>query len=215
MKKIIMTNYGFIRWPEEDFSDDGSRFTVYRVGERVRVSKCTYKGAVFLSARIEGTKLPWTVYSKLPHYAALDKLNGVSIEALTDKDLIDLFNDCMDYEREYNDAEATIHMPTVEEIKEQCVKVQAKRIAEFAEVETLLGKHAGKLALTLPAWQWKTIQEYLASLATKMANFSPELFTPTIIGTARSIDFCKPDCSELGNSYYYNYLMDLIKSVQA
>lgn len=214
MKKITMTNYGFIRWPEQDFSDDGSKFYCYRVGERVRVSKCTYKGEVFISARIDGTKLPWEAYSKLPHYSAMDRLNGVSIDSLTDKDLIDLYNDCMDYEREYNEAENNIKMPTLEEIKEQCVKVQAKRLAEFAEVETLLGKHAAKLALKLPAWQWKTIQEYLANLAAKLANYSPELYAPTVLNSAKSINFCKPDCTELADCYYYNYLVDLIKSVQ-
>lgn len=214
MRKIVMTNYGFVRWPEEDFSDDGSKFYCYRVGERVRVSKCTYKGEVFLSGRIDGTKLPWEVYSKLPHYSALDKLNGVSIDSLTDQDLFDLCEACLMYEKEYNEAENNIKMPTLEEIKEQCIKVQAKRLAEFAEVETLLGKHAAKLALKLPAWQWKTIQEYLANLAAKLANYSPELYAPTVLNSAKSINFCKPDCTELADCYYYNYLVDLIKSVQ-
>ena len=213
MKKIMMTNYGFIRWPEEDFSDDGTRFTAYRVGERVRVTKATYKGEAYIDADIQGTKLPYEVYSKLPHYSALGKLNGVSIESLTDQDLFDLCEACLYYEKEYTDAENSIQMPTLEEIKEQCVRVQAKRIAEFAEVETMLGKYAAKLATKLPAWQWKAVQEYLKNLAAKVAAFSPELYAPTILGSAQSIKFCKPDCSELDNCYYYNYLMDLFKTV--
>ena len=214
MKKIMMTNYGFIRWPEEDFSDDGTRFTAYRVGERVRVTKATYKGEAYIDADIQGTKLPYEVYSKLPHYSAISKLNGVSINSLTDQDLFDLCEACLYYEQEYTEAENNIKMPTLEEIKEQCVKVQAKRIAEFAEVEAMLGKYAVKLATKLPAWQWKTIQEYLKNLTAKLAAFSPELYAPTILGSAQSIKFCKPDCSELDNCYYYNYLMELIKSVQ-
>ena len=214
MKKIMMTNYGFIRWPEQDFADDGSKFYCYRVGERVRVSKCTYKGDAFISAGIDGTKLPYEVYSKLPHYSALDKLNGVSIDSLTDQDLFDLCEACLIYEQEYTEAENTIKMPTLEEIKEQCVEVQAKRLAEFAEVEALLGKHAAKMALKLPAWQWKTIQEYLTNLAAKRATYSPELYAPTVLNSARSINFCKPDCAELDDCYYYNHLMSLIKSVQ-
>lgn len=214
MKKIQMTKYGFVRWPERDFSDDSTRFTVYRVGERVEVSKTTYKGEAFIDAAIHGTKLPYEVYSKLPHYSVIGRLNGISIESLTDKDLIDLYNDCLDYEREYNEAEVNIQMPTLDEIKEQCVKVQAKRIAEFAEIETLLGKHAAQLALKLPVWQWKTIQEKLANLAAKMARYSPELYAPKLLGKASSINFCKPDCSDLGNSYYYKCLVKLIQSVQ-
>ena len=211
----MMAKYGFIRWPEQDFTDDGSTYLAFKVGERVRVTKCTYKGQAYISASIDGTKLPYEVYSKLPHYSALDKLNGVSIESLTDNDLFDLCEACLYYEKEYNEAEANIKMPTLEEIKEQCLKMQAKRIAEFAEVEAMLGKYAVKLATTLPAWQWKAIPEYLANLAAKQAYYSPELFAPKIVGKASSIQFCKPDCSDLDSCYYYNYLMDLIKSVQS
>jgi hypothetical protein len=214
MKKIMMANYGFERWPEEDFSDDGTRFTAYRVGERVRVTKATYKGEAYISAGIDGTKLPYEVYSKLPHYSVLDRLNGISIESLTDQDLFDLCEACLMYEKEYIDAENNIQMPTIEEIKEQCAKVQAKRIAEFTEVETVLGKYAAKMATTLTTWQWKMIPEYLNNLAGELARFSPELYAPRILGSAQSVNFCKSDCSELGNSYYYNYLMDLIRSVQ-
>ena len=214
MKKIQMTKYGFVRWPEKDFGDDGSRFVCYRAGERVEVSKTTYKGEAFIDATIHGTKLPYNVYSKLPHYPFLGKLNGVPIEALTGEDLTELYENCLAYEKEYTEAENAIKMPTLEEIKEQCVKVQAKRIAEFAEVETMLGKYAAQLAMKLPTWQWKTVQECLTSLAATQAKFSPELFAPTLVGTARGVIFCGPDCSELGNSYYYNHLMDLIKSVQ-
>ena len=70
MTRINMTKYGFVRWPEEDFSDDGARFTCYRVGERVRVSKTTYQGEVFISARIDGRKLSYNEYSVLEHYNA-------------------------------------------------------------------------------------------------------------------------------------------------
>lgn len=214
MKKIVMTNYGFVRWPEKDFGDDGSRFTCYRAGERVEVSKTTYKGEAFIDAAIHGAKLPYEVYSKLPHYPFLGKLNGVPVEALTCEDLTELYENCLAYEQEYNKAEKTIQMPTLDEIKEQCVKVQAKRVAELAEVEAMLVKYVVKLALTLEAWQWKTVQEYLTKLAAEVSRWTPEQHSPTIIGTARSVNFCKPDCSELNDSFYYKYIMDLIKSVQ-
>ena len=214
MKKIMMSKYGFIRWPEEDFSDDGTRFTAYRVGERVRVTKATYKGEAFIDADIQGTKLPYEVYSKLPHYSALGKLNGVSIESLTDDDLLVLMAACVQYEKEYTDAENNIKMPTLEEIKAQCLKVQAKRVAEFTEIEKLMSENAMKLALRLTKWQWTTLRDYLENLVAKVANYNPELYAHTILNSKTSIDFCKPDSFELRNSYYYNYIMDLIKSVQ-
>lgn len=215
MKKIQMTKYGFIRCPEEDFGDDGSRFTCYRVGERVRVSKCTYKGEAFIDGTIHGTKLPYEVYSKLPHYPFIGKLNGVPIETLTGEDLTELYEACLAYEHEYVEAENNIQMPTTEEIKEQCIKVQAKRMVELTEVEALFGKHAVKLALKLEAWQWKTVQEYLTKLAAEVTRWNPDTYIPTVLGTARSINFCKSDYSELNDSFYYKYIMDLIKSVQS
>ena len=39
-----MTKYGFKRWKDGDFSDDGNRFTCYRVGKRVSVSKLVSDG---------------------------------------------------------------------------------------------------------------------------------------------------------------------------
>ena len=214
MKKISMTKYGFVRTPSEDFTDDSTRFSCYRVGERVRVTKATYKGEAFIDADIQGTKLTYEVYSKLPHYSALGKLNGVSIESLTDQDLFDLCEACLYYEKEYAEAENNIKMPSATEIKIQCLNIQTKRVAEFEEIERLLNCNASKLAMTLADWQWKTFKEYLVKLAAERARYTPELFVPTILNSARSINFCKPDCSELSNSYYYNYLMDLIKSVQ-
>ena len=214
MKKIMMTKYGFVRWPEEDFSDDGNRFVAYRVGERVRVTKCVFDGQAFIDATIDGTKLPWEVYSKLPHYPALGRLNGVATESLTDDDLFELLAVCIQYEKEYADAENNFRMPSLDEIKVQCMCVQAKRIEEFEEIEQLLSCYATKLAMKLADWQWKTFKEYLVKLAGLRAQFNPEVFAPTILGNSTSVRFCKPDCSELGNSYYYNYLMDLIKSVQ-
>ena len=214
MDKIMMTKYGFIRWPEEDFSDAVNRFTAYRVGKRVRVTKCTYKGEAYISADIQGTKLPYEVYSKLPHYSALSKLNGVSIESLTDDDLLALMAACVQYEKEYTDAENNIKMPTLEEIKEQCIKIQVKRTTEFITAEKLLSTKIASLAVKLNEWRWKDLRRYFLSLDNQVAAFNPETYAPTILNSSRSIGFCKPDCSELKDSWYYTQLIDLINSVQ-
>lgn len=214
MKKIMMTKYGFVRWPEEDFSDDGSKFYVYRVGERVRVTKCVYKCEAFIDGEIHGTKLPYEVYSKLPHYLATGKLNGVLVENLIDQDLIDFYNACLAYEQEYNEAENNIQMPTLEEIKKQCANIQAKRTAEFITIEKLLSAKAATLALQLNEWKWKDLRRYLQSLANQVTNFNPDTYAPSILDSSRSIDFCKPDCQELKDSWYYTHLIEMINSVQ-
>jgi hypothetical protein len=214
MKKIQMTKYGFVRWPEEDFSDDGSRFMAYRVGERVRVTKCTFNGEAYIDGTIHGTKLPYEVYSKLPHYDAIGKLNGISIENLIDQDLIDLYNDCLAYEQEYIEAERTIQMPTLDEIKARCLEIQVKRTAELFDVKQLLADKAVELAVSLSEWRWKDVRHYLVCLSNQLASFNPEAYAPTILNSSRSIGFCKPDCSELKDSWYYTNLLELFNSVQ-
>lgn len=196
MKRINMTKYGFVRWPEEDFSDDGNRFTCYKVGETVRVSKLTSGGQVYISARIDGTKLPYDVYSKLPHYKTLDELNGVSLATLTDNDLLELYYNCLDYEMEYAEAEGSIVMPTFEEIKEQCEKIRAKRIAEFEYVTKLVSDNIILLAEKLSQYDWKTLKEDL-NILRERSNFDIDTYAASLVNHSRSIDFCKGECWEL------------------
>ena len=101
MKRINLTKYGCIRSPEEDFSDDGLRFTGYKVG-KVRVSKTIYSGVGYISAGIINNELNYDEYSILPHYKSLSALNGIPVEYISDDDLIKLYNNCIAYEKEYN-----------------------------------------------------------------------------------------------------------------
>jgi hypothetical protein len=214
MKKIMMTKYGFVRWPEEDFSDDGTRFMAYRVGERVRVTKATYKSEVYLDGTIHGTKLPYEVYSKLPHYSATGKLNGVSIDSLTDQDLLDLYEACLAYEQEYIEAENNILMPTLDEIKKRCLEIQYKRATELAAAQELMSGKIAKLALLLNDWRWKDLKRYMTAVANQYNSFNPEVYASNIFGTSKSIELCKPDCQELKDSWYYTAMVELINSVQ-
>lgn len=212
MTKINMTKYGFIRWPEEDFTDDGSRFTCYRVGERVRVSKTTYQGEVFISARIDGRKLPYEVYSSLEHYRALDKLNGVRITSLTDQDLNELYDVCIAYEKEYNEAEASIVMPTLNEIKDQCVRLHERQLREVSEASLLVSEHLMLLASKLTDYGWKELRGHLVSLKSKAENFDIDRYAEGIYDTRMSIDFCKPDSSYMKDSYDYTAIVKTVRS---
>ena len=205
MKRIVMTKYGFVRWSEQDFGDDGNRFTCYRVGNRIRVTKCTSDGQVYLSATIDGRKLPYEVFSKLTHYPALDKLNGVSIASLTDDDLYELFDACVLYEKEYTEAENTIVMPTINDIKAQCAKVQAKRLEELAEINQHLSV---TVVSKVSKWEWASIGDYILGLMSNADRYDPDKYPQEIVGTARSINFCKPDCAELQPSFYYKWIME-------
>lgn len=106
MKRIMLTKYGFERWPEEDFSDDGNRFICYRAGKRLRVSKHVFNGEVYLSASsyLGDMVIPYKVYSELPHYReAVWKYNGISVSSLTDEDLKNFYDACVAFEQEYEE----------------------------------------------------------------------------------------------------------------
>jgi hypothetical protein len=211
MNKIMMTKYGFVRWPEEDFSDDGTRFTCYKVGKRVRVSKAVCNGQAFIDARIDGFKLPYEVYSDLPHYLATGKLNGVSVASLTDNDLFDLVEACLLYEKEYEEAENSIVMPTYDEIYAQASRVKAIRGGELVIAERYLKENIVEVTYNLSVYDWKEIQSYFRMLKDAADNYDPADVATRMLGTSRSIDFCKPECRELKESWYYTSLIKLIQ----
>lgn len=211
MNKIMMTKYGFVRWPEEDFSDDGTRFTCYKVGKRVLVSKAVCNGQAFIDARIDGFKLPYEVYSDLPHYLATGKLNGVSVASLTDNDLFDLAEACLLYEKEYEEAENSIVMPTYDEIYAQASRVKALRGGELVIAERYLKENIAEVTYNLSVYDWKEIQSYFRMLKDAADNYDPADVATRMLRTSRSIDFCKPECRELKESWYYTSLIKLIQ----
>lgn len=213
MKKIVLTKYGFVRWPEEDFSDDGNRFICYRAGKKVVVSKLVADGQVYLSAgsSVGNGTLPYDTYSKLPHYHdASWKWNGVSADSLTEEDLQNFFNACVAYEQEYEAAEASIKYPTLEEIREKAMKVTAKRLLELDTIEWRLKNHALEAAAKMSTYEWKQVQEYLKHLLADVKRYDPEAFPQTVVGTSHSFDFVKPDY-EMKDSYWFTYLKELFE----
>ena len=207
MKKIMMTKYGFERSKADDFCDDGSVFQCYRVGNEVIVSKCVSDGWAYIDGGARSYDLPYEVYSKLPHYKDIGKLNGIKVDALTEADLINLYAACVAYDQEYTAAKNSMVWPTFSEIKIQCMKVCAKRQEELAE----LGRRFNlAVALKLNEWEWKTIRDYILTLIKQTAECNPEKYPQTIVGTVRSVEFCKPDCQELQDSFYYKWIMEKI-----
>lgn len=213
MKKIRMTKYGFVRWPEEDFEDDGNHFDVYRAGKKVKVSKLVSNGAVYLSidTSVGSGSLPYDVYSQLPHYRAANwDFNGIQVEPLTDDDLKEFYEACIAYEQEYEAAEASIKYPTLEEIQEKAVKVTAKSLVELTKVEMLLKNYGLEAAIKFSPYEWKTAQEYIKNLIADVKRFDPETFPQTVVGKSSSFDFVKPD-TYMKESYWFKYLKELFE----
>lgn len=210
MKKINFVKYGFSRFPEKDFSDDGSRFTCYRFSNTDSyATKHVSDGRIYLSSRIYGS-LPFDIYSTLPHYnTASWEYNGVLLSTLTEEDIQKFFNACVEFEKEYRNAEATITYPTIEEITEQCEKIRAKRAAELKEINQRLEGHTTVMAaMKFSEFEWKTLHQYIRGLVAnyKAANVEPM----KIYGTVTSFAIVKPDYPALKDSFYYTSAMELI-----
>ena len=216
MKKVNLTKYGFVRWPEKDFSDDGNRFSVYRAGKAVEVSKLISDGQIYLSIDSNCGKgtLPFELYSKLPYYKEANwTYNGVSVEKLTEEDIQAFYDACIEYENAYLEEEAHIAYPTVADIKKQCEKIVAKRFEELTEVESILQK--GKItevAMKLSEYEWKELRNDLNHLASELTTIDPRTYPEKIYGTSYSFSFVSSKNSALSHpNYWYEDIMKMFK----
>jgi hypothetical protein len=122
--------------------------------------------------------------------------------------MIDLYEACLVYEQEYIEAENTIQMPTLDDIKVQCKKVQTKRQLELIDINWAFSRSAAAIAGKLEKWEWTNLREYLLAIVAAINSYDPDTYPQKIIGSSRSIDFCKPTCSELQDSFYYKWIME-------
>lgn len=208
MKSINLTKYGFVRSPEDDFSDDGSRFTCYRVGD-VRVSKCVSGDEIFIAGRYEGpTLLRYEEYSGLPHYKAMDDLNGVDKSDITEEDLVRFYQDCVAYDREYKQALSEVVYPTVDEIAEaKKAKADACR-AELADIKSKISDNLDKV-FGLDDYHLRQLRDYYNRIARDASSEEIyEQYALDIVGTLFSRNFVSADTKP---SYCYESALELLE----
>ena len=203
MKRVILTKYGFIRFPEEDFHDDGNNFTCYKFADdESHVSKLVDDGEAYLSIHVNG-KLPYEVYSTLPHYKrATWDFNGISVSSLTDALLQDFYKSCVEYEREYRAAEAAIQYPSLEDLTEKAYKVVGKKIL------ALVAKHVVGAAMLFSEYDWKRIRDCIQHLNAEIVRFDPTTYPAQIYRTETSFRFIKPEY-EMEDSYWFRSIKEV------
>ena len=209
MKRVVLTKYGFIRFPEEDFHDDGNNFTCYKfVDDESHVSKLVDDSEAYLSIHVNG-KLPYEIYSTLPHYKrATWDFNGVSVSSLTDALLQDFYKSCVEYEREYRAAEAAIQYPSLEELTEKAYKVVGKKILELQKLEALVAKHVVGAAMLFSEYDWKRIRDCIQHLNAEIVRFDPTTYPSQIYKTETSFRFIKPEY-EMEDSYWFRSIKEV------
>lgn len=212
MKRIELTKYGFIRSKEDDFSDDGNRFTCYRVG-KVRVSKLVSEGEAYISASIDDYLLPYETYSQLPHYRDLDALNGISASDITEEDLQKLYEDCISYEKEYDNAYNSIKWPTIEQLR---IKAGAYKLAWrecIIKLEEAIKFNAIALITNLSEYYFKEFQRYYKQVLSNAKQFeNPQEYAERLFKQARSLDFIERDIRrDVDNCFYVTEIYKFIR----
>lgn len=213
MKRIDLTKYGFVRSADEDFSDDGARFTCYRM-DRILVTKNLYLGNVYISARIDDGILPYEIYSELEHYKNCDVLNWIPVEELTDEMLIKFALDCKQYLKEYNEAERKYinELPSEEEIRYYYKKMDEHYRNEYEEakkyfdIDTLIdaGKDASYIVETLVELKKRST----------LLNLNVEHYVANAIkddSTRAYLKIQMKNEAELIHSYEYDCIMQYIQ----
>jgi hypothetical protein len=206
MKRINMTKYGFIRTPDDDFSDDGNRFTCYQAGEyeNIRISKLVSDGQVYLSSQVD-CNLPYEIYGKLPHYnEATWKYNGVDLESLTDEDMQNFYKACCAYAQECIDTEANTKYPTLEELEARCELIQKKCLNDYDDAKQLVvnAVESGAI-LNLDRYYLTSVFEYLKNLRNIVNNCNPKTRALRLLGKADSLKMMEPDYNELTSESFY------------
>lgn len=217
MKRINMAKYGFIRTPDDDFSDDGNRFTCYQAGEyeNIRISKLVSNGQVYLSSQVD-CNLPYEIYGKLPHYnEATWKYNGVNLESLTDEDMQNFYKACCAYAQECIDTEAETKYPTLEELEARCELIQKKCRNDYDEAKQLVVKAVESGAiLNLDRYYLTSVFEYLKNLRDIVNNCNPKTRALRLLGKAYSLKIMEPDYNELtSESFYVKTIKEYLEKV--
>lgn len=207
MTRVNLVKYGFVRCQEEDFSDDGNRFQTYRVG-RVRVTKLVADGEAYIDGDITDCKLPYEVYSKLPHYKAIGKLNGVSLASLTEDDIQKLYEDCQAYEAEYTNAVNSIKYPTLDEIRDKASRITNHAMLELSKIENRLNRNMREAITKFSAYEWKELQEFFNAIVRDTQRYNIATYPQTIVGEQFSFTFVKPDYG-MSESYWSERLRGL------
>lgn len=212
MKRIELAKFGFTRIPEEDFSDDGARFTCYRVSN-TRVSKYVEDGYAYISAHYYGNdKLPYELYSKLPHFYELDRLNGVPASSISEEDLVRLYDACLAYEKEYQEAADAVIYPTIEELEAyNAPRVEAckKQVDEVAE------KFTNNLLVLLDKtnkYELEVLRDYYLNLVSEYRRLLT--WPKRVLNTATSLSIKTPSTSSgTSTDYWYDQFIEKFTNV--
>lgn len=203
LKQVRLTKYGFSRWPEEDFSDDGNRFTCYRY-YGCRVSYLHADGMWYIAARINDYELSFTERKDLPYYRDLDMLNGV--ETVSEEDIEKLKAAIIGYVNAYKNKveELNKNNPTMEEM----LALRENHRNYYRDLKKQIDKRFTPEILKLSAYELGNFKNYYNSLVSQCNCYTDE-YLEAIFNKGQSRQFMNNKTSD----FYYQELNDYMKKV--
>lgn len=150
-------------------------------------------------------------YSTLPYYEAINRLKGVSKASLTDNDLKTFYDNCIAYEKEYNDAVNKVVYPTMEEMREKCDELTKDLENQYQEACQVIKDHIIDL-LENPktgTYTLATLQDRLNALNyNAMHRWNKDIYPPQFYKTAVSLEFVKKKPEQ---SRYLKEIKEILK----
>lgn len=212
---LNLAKYGFTRDASLDFTSCYKKYTGYTVG-KVQVTRMVgtancfgYKLATITVKPALDDRLPYNVYSKLPHYAGLKKLNNVRADKVTDADLTAFYNDCVEYEKEYDNAIASLKYPTAKEAEDKALLIAQHFAEQAALLELLLRPHIFQILSHKDSMRARSAIAYYRRICeSRDQYYDISKFTnSTFLASAQSIEFIEND-APLTDTYCWDHLMD-------
>jgi hypothetical protein len=156
-----LQKYGFIRRPEDDFSDDGNRFRgyVYKTDKgEMPVTYLKSNGQVYLSAALHHKdELSYNEYKNLPSYRDEDKYNGVPEDEV---DLADFAEICKRLISEYAEAVVAVEAVPLDKIEELCSKLTKAALDDYNKTLKLFRTVDPIKLLSVSSYKLKSIKDY-------------------------------------------------------
>jgi hypothetical protein len=140
-------------------------------------------------------------------------LNGVSASDITEEDLQKLYEDCISYEKEYDDAYNSIKWPTETELR---IKAGAYKLAWrecIIKLEEAIKFNAIALITNLSEYYFKEFQRYYKQVLSNAKQFeNPQEYAERLFKQARSLDFMERDIRrDVDNGFYVTELYKFIR----
>ena len=212
-----LQKYGFIRRPEDDFSDDGNRFRGYAYKTDKGEMPVTYlksNGQVYLTAALHHKdELSYEEYKNLPSYRDGDKYNGVSEDEV---DVADFANICEKLIEEYAEAVIKLESVSSEKIEEACKKLEKAALDDYNRTLKLFRAVDPIKLLNASPYQLKSVKEYFqrakeesTSKLERMSNSSERSKREFLRQVPGRISKFKN-----GESYWTKYIREFIEELK-